>query len=332
MKGRSGRTFMAKYTAVVVNLGYESYRIEQDILRTVDTKLVVVPKDCQSEEEVIVAAGGADAILVREAPVRAKAIQALDRCKIIARYGVGVDNIDLNAARDRRIYVANVPGYGTEEVSDHAVCLLLACIRDLLGRDGNLRQGKFETDIQDPIFRSTGKVLGLIGYGQIGQAFHRKWKGFLPRRVLVLDPLVERRVIEENGGEPADMDTLVSESDYISLHAPLTPETRHLIGERTLRMMKPTAILVNTARGELIDEAALVRALQDRWIMAAGLDVFEREPLKADHPLLGLPNVVLTGHVGWYSKDAVVELQTRAAEEIRRVFSGQAPKCWVNRW
>ncbi|MBN1102296.1 MAG: C-terminal binding protein [Deltaproteobacteria bacterium] len=323
---------MAKYKVVVVSLGYESYETEREILAPLDAEIVLAPRDCLTQQEVIDVAGGADAVLVREAPIGAMVLDALDRLKVVARYGVGVDNIDLERAKAKRIYVANVPGYGTEEVSDHAVALLLACVRTLLVRDRRLREGKFETDIRDSLFRTTGKVLGLIGYGQIGRAVHRKWKGFLPAKVLICDPYVDRLLTEESGVEVSDLDTLLTESDYISIHAPLTPETRHMINHKAFHRMKKTAVLVNTSRGELVDEKALVKALQDGRILAAGIDVFEREPIDGTHPLLALSNVVLTGHVGWYSKDAVRELQTRAAQEVARVFQGQPPVCWVNRW
>ncbi|MEW6664237.1 MAG: C-terminal binding protein [Thermodesulfobacteriota bacterium] len=323
---------MSRFKVVVVSLGYESYDTERAILKRIGAELILAPRDCLTEDEVIAAAKDADAVLVREAPMGARVINALQRCKAIVRYGVGVDNIDLQRARERRIYVANIPGYGTEEVSDHTVALLLACVRNLVTRDRNLRQGKFELDIQDTVFRTTGKVLGLVGYGRIGKAFHRKWKGFLPQRVLVFDPLVADQEITGQGGEKTDLDALFAHSDYISLHAPLTPQTRHLINGTSLQNMKPTAILINTARGELIDEKALVKALTEKRILAAGLDVFEREPLPSDHPLLSLPNVILTGHVSWYSKDAVKELQTRGAQEVFRVLSGEPPQQWLNRW
>jgi D-3-phosphoglycerate dehydrogenase len=323
---------MSKYKVVVVNLGYESYQVEREILKPVDAELILAPKDCLTENDVISVAKDADAILVREAPISTRVLDSLNRCKVIARYGVGVDNINLEAAKQKKIYVANTPGYGTEEVSDHAAALLLACIRKLLIRDKTLRQGKFETDINDAIYRTTGKTLGIIGYGQIGRAFHRKWKGFSPKRVLVFDPYVTPEIIQENGAERVDLDTLLAESDYISLHAPLSPETKYIIDEAALRKMKQTAIVVNTSRGEVIDEDALIKALNEDWILAAGLDVFEKEPLSQSHPLLKLSNVVLTGHVGWYSKDSVKELQTRAAHEVLRVFSGKTPVGWLNRW
>lgn len=323
---------MARFKVAVVNLGYESYQTERDILKTIDADLIVAPGDCLTEEEVIRVAGDADGILVREAPISAGVIHALEACKVIVRYGVGVDNIDLETASERKIYVANIPGYGTEEVSDHAVAMLLACIRNLITRDRNLRKGKFETDINDRIYRTTGKILGIIGYGKIGRAFHRKWSGFLPERTLVFDPILPRKTIMEHGAEATSLETLIRESDYISLHAPLTPENRHVIDEAALKMMKRTAIIINTSRGGLIDENALVRALTEDWILGAGLDVFEREPLEAGHPLTRLSNVILSGHVSWYSKDSIMELQTRGAEEVLRVLSGKPPVCWINKW
>ncbi len=323
---------MPAFRVSVVSLGYASYEIERSLLRSIDAELVLTSRDCLTEEEVIEAARDADAILVREAPIRARVLQTLGRCRIIVRYGVGVDNIDLEEARRRRIFVANVPDYGTEEVSDHAAALLLACVRRLLQRDAHLRRGVFESNIREPVFRTTGKTLGLLGYGQIGRAFHRKWKGFLPARVLVHDPGVELEVIRGQQAEPVGLDELFSQSDYLSLHAPLTARTRHVVNAERLSLMKSTAIIVNTARGELIDEAALAEALAKERIAGAGLDVFEEEPLPSDHPFLRLPNVVLSGHVGWYSCDAVHELQRRAAEEVVRVLAGGTPRHWVNPW
>ncbi|UCF90375.1 MAG: C-terminal binding protein [Desulfobacterales bacterium] len=323
---------MAHYKVVAVNRGYETYQFERDILEPMGAELVLTAEDCTAEDQVIKAAQDADAVLVREAPIGQRVIEAFQRCRIIARYGVGVDNVDLQTARKRKIYVSNVPDYGTEDVSDHAVALLLACIRQLPLRDRNLRRGIFESDIRDEIYRTTGKTLGLVGYGKIARAFHRKWRGFLPGRVLVCDPFVTAEVIRANEAEKVDLDTLLAASDYITLHTPLTPESRHIIDAAALTKMKKTAILVNTSRGAVVDETALVTALRNGQILAAGLDVFEKEPLGQDHPLVALPNVILTSHVAWYSKDSVQELQTRAAQEVRRVLAGERPVCWVNPW
>jgi D-3-phosphoglycerate dehydrogenase len=325
-------TGMANYTAVIINTGYAHYDIEKKLLGAIDVEVRLVAQDCISEEQVIFAAKEADAIFVREAPVTRKVIEAFTRCRVIARYGVGIDNVDLETARQRRIYVTNVPEYCTEEVSDHAVALLLACCRKLTLRDQRVRNGIFESNIDDAIHRSTGRTLGLIGYGKIGRAVHRKWKGFLPSRVLVFDPYAPQAVITENGAQKADLRTLLQQSDFISIHAPLTGQTRHLISAETIEFMKPDAILVNTSRGGIIEEPALVDALRNGRILAAGLDVFEREPVGADNPLTELPNAVLSSHVAWYSKESTVTLQTTAAEEIVRVLSGRRPINWVNPW
>lgn len=323
---------MTQYKVVVVSLGYETYQYERDILNPIGAEVIISPIDCSTEEEVIEVAKDAHAILVRETPVTAKVLESFERCKIVARYGVGVDNIDLAYARRKKIYVSNVPDYGTEDVSDHAVALLLACIRSLLIRDQNLRSGNFELDICDDIYRTTGKSLGIIGFGKIARAFHRKWQGFLPSRVLIYDPFVAEEVIRENGAEKVELDTLLSQSDFISVHAPLTAETRHMIDAAALKKMKKTAILINTSRGPVIDEDALIKALQEGQILRAGLDVFEDEPIGADHPLVDMSNVILTSHVAWYSKDSAKDLQTGAAQEILRVLSGKRPVNWVNPW
>ena len=323
---------MAQQKVVIVNLGYETYQYEHDILKPLNTKVVLTPKDCTTEEDVIEVARDADAILVREAPVSARVIEYFDRCRIIARYGVGVDNIDLEYAKQKKIYVSNVPDYGTEDVSDHAVALLLACIRTLLVRDQNLRKGIFETDINAEIYRTTEKNLGIIGYGKIAKAFHRKWKGFLPGKVLVYDPFVSAEGIRKNGAEKVDLYTLLAESDFITLHIPLTPETQHIIDETAFKKMKKTAILINTSRGAVIDEDALVKALKEGEVLAVGLDVFEKEPIAKDHPLVKMSNVILTSHVAWYSKDSAKDLQTGAAKEVLRVLSGDKPLNWVNPW
>jgi D-3-phosphoglycerate dehydrogenase len=195
-----------------------------------------------------------------------------------------------------------------------------------------VRNGIFETDIVSEIHRTTGRNLGLVGYGKIARVFHRKWQGFLPARVLVYDPFVDAAAITKSGAEKVDIDTLLSEADYISIHAPLTPETRHIINAAALKKMKSTTVIVNTSRGAIIDTEALARALQEGEIFAAGIDVFEKEPLPLDHPLVSVPNVILTPHLAWYSKESTRDLQTGAAMEVKRVLSGQPPQNWANKW
>jgi len=323
---------MAQYKVVVINPGFESYHLEREILEPAGAEVVVAETDCHTEDLIISTAAKADAILVREGPVTGRVIEALKQLKIIARYGVGVDNVDFETARQHQIYVSIVPNYGNEDVSDHAMALMLACIRTLPIRDRNVRSGIFETDIVAEIHRTTGRNLGIIGYGKIARVFHRKWQGFLPARVLVYDPFVDEEIITENGAEKVDLNLLLEEADYISIHAPLTADTRHIINASALKQMKSTAVIVNTSRGAIIDTLALAKALEQGEIFAAGIDVFEKEPLPVDHPLVSLPNVILTPHLAWYSKESTLDLQGGAAREVQRVLTGNRPQNWINKW
>jgi D-3-phosphoglycerate dehydrogenase len=249
-------------------------------------------------------------------------------CRAIVRYGIGVDNIDRDAARARKIHVANVPDYGTEEVSDQALALVMAVARRVVTRDREVRDGAWNIGPAQKVYRLAGKTLGLIGYGRIAQAFERKMRGVGMDRVMVFDPYATLPA----GVEAAGVEAICREADLVSLHAPLTPETRHILDAQRIALLKPTAIVVNTSRGPLIDEPALVDALRGRRIFGAGLDVFEAEPLAQGNPLRDLDNVVLSDHCGWYSEESVQDLQRKAAEEVARVFRGKAPLNWLNRW
>lgn len=313
--------------AVVLDGGYDNWDTERRILAPVGADVVVRP--CERDAaKVLAAIADADAVLVRESPVGRAAIAAAPRLKGIVRYGIGVDNVDLEAARERGVRVANVPDYGSEEVSDQALALLLGVVRHVAARDRALRAGGWNIGRAERMHRIAGRTLGLVGYGRIARCFERKMRGLGVARVLVSDPAVASAA----GVEVVDVDTLCSEADYVSVHAPLTPATRHLLDARRLALMKPGAIVVNTARGALIDEAALVEALAAKRIAGAGLDVFEVEPPRGDHPLFALDNVVLSDHTGWYSEESIVDLQTKAAEEAARILRGEPPRNWVNRW
>lgn len=312
---------------VVIDSGYDSYDAERAILAPFGAEVVLRPCDGDAGR-VVEAVRDADAVLVRESPVQRAAIDAMTRCRAIVRYGIGVDNIDQDAARERRIYVANVPDYGAEEVSDQALALLLGVVRRVAARDRAVRGGAWNVSRREKMYRVAGRTLGLVGYGRIARTFERKMRGLGVARVLVYDPYAT------DAGEEArvPLDVLCREADFVSVHAPLTTETRHLLGAAQFALMKPTAIVVNTARGPLIDEAALVAALREHRLQGAGIDVYEHEPPRHDHPLFALDNVVLSDHTGWYSEESVNELQTKAAEEIARVFRGGAPRHWLNRW
>jgi D-3-phosphoglycerate dehydrogenase / 2-oxoglutarate reductase len=311
----------------IIDDGYDRYDVEREVLSRVGAEAVLRP--CRGDARAVVdAIQDADAVLVRESPVTAAAIHAAPRLKGIVRYGIGVDNVDRDAATARRIYIANVPDYGTEDVSDHAMALLLAVARRVPSRDAFVRGGGWYSGSRERMHRLAGKTLGLLGYGRIAQAFERKMRGFGIARVLAFDPYAEL----PPGVEAASVEALCREADYLSLHAPLTPETRHILDAERLALLKPSAIVVNTSRGALIDEEALATALQEGRFFGAGLDVFEAEPPVAGNPLLRLPNVVLSDHAGWYSEESVAELQRKAAEEVARILSGQPPMNWTNRW
>lgn len=312
---------------VALDDGYASYDQEERLLAEVGAGFAVRPARGDPEAAVD-AVRDADVVLVRESPVPRRAIDAMTHGRAVIRYGIGVDNIDQQAARERRIYVANVPDYGIDEVATQTVALALAVVRRLRLHDREVRAGRWSTGVLAPMHRLRGRTLGLIGYGRIARMTHRMFEGFGFGRVLAHDPVADLPV----GVEAADIDRICREADLISLHAPMSAETRHLIDARRLALMRPTAILVNTARGGLVDLDALYVALSTGRLLGAGLDVFEREPPDPSHPILGLDNVVLTNHIGWYSEESMRDLQRKAAEEAVRVLKGDAPIHWLNRW
>ncbi|HAN6389943.1 TPA: C-terminal binding protein, partial [Escherichia coli] len=294
-----------------------------------DPQFVVVPANASLEEK-LRQVSNADAIMVREATVSRPMIEAMQQCRVIVRYGVGVDNIDSQAAKEKGIYVANVPDYGSEDVAEHALALLLAATRRIATRNRDVRDGQWGIGQREPMFRLAGKILGVVGFGRISRCFVQKASGIGFKRILVVDPLLTDKQASQAGVTRVNLDTLCREADFISLHAPLTPDTHHLIGEAELAKMKPSAVLVNTSRGGLIDEQALINALLQQRIFAAGLDVFESEPLSAKSPLLQMDNTLCTDHTAWFTEESVVELQSKAAHEVRRAFEGEHPLNWVN--
>jgi D-3-phosphoglycerate dehydrogenase len=283
-----------------------------------------------SEAQTIEVLRDADGILVNLHPLPASVIQELQKCRVISRYGVGYDNVNVEAATAKGIWVARVPDYCLEDVSDQALALLLGCVRKVAFKDRRIREGAWNLHKEQPSYRIAGKTLGLVGYGSIARTLHRKLSGFGLGRVLVFDPYLDPKKIEENGAESVNLRALLKNSDYVSVHAPLSDETRGLIGSRELSLMKNTAILVNTSRGPLLEERAVAEALADGKIAAAGLDVFETEPLPADSPLRQQDNVILSDHAGWYSEESVAELKTKAAQNVLGVLKGGKPIYPVN--
>ncbi len=317
---------MSDFRVVIVDGGYDTYARERAVLEPVGATVAL--EDCRGDVAALrTSVADADAVLIRTTPVDAETIAAMPRCRVMVRYGVGVDSIDLAAARDAGIKVANVPDYGIEEVSDQAVALLLAVNRQISRRDRAMRDGGWDFATPEPVYRLRGATVGIVGYGRIARAFRRKMAGFEPARVLVHDPVLSDWPADV---EPADFETICAVADYISLHCPLTPATHHLVDAGVMAAMKPGVVLINTARGGLIDEAALADALDAGQVRGAGIDVFETEPPPRNHPLFDKDNVVLSDHRGWFSEQAIADLQQKAAQEVRRVLEDGDPLNWVN--
>ncbi len=281
----------------------------------------VVFEKYPSEERLIELVKDVDAIIVRSKPkVTRKVIEAAPKLKVIGRAGVGLDNIDLEAARERGIKVVNSPESSTRSVAELAFGLLFAVARKIALADRKMREGVWVKE-QAMGIELEGKTLGVVGFGRIGYQVARIANAF-GMNVLLYDPVPNEERAREVGGKFVDLETLLRESDVVTLHVPLIDATYHLINEERLKLMKPTAILINAARGEVVDTNALVKALKEGWIAGAGLDVFEEEPLPADHPLTKLDNVVLTPHIG----ASTVEAQTRAgiqiAEQVVKALKG----------
>ncbi|MBX7123453.1 MAG: C-terminal binding protein [Opitutaceae bacterium] len=306
---------------VLTDHGFASIEQEKSLLAAAGCELVVLQS--KDPEKLALACADADALLVQWAPINAAVIAALRHCKVIVRYGIGVDNVDLKAAGARGIPVCNVPDYCIAEVADHALALALSLARQIPQTDAAVRSGTWKIIPPSPFpsFRST--TFATAGFGRIARAVLERARGF-GFRLAAYDPFVPANAFAEAGVRRLELDALWRESGIVSLHLPLTPETRHMVGEASLSRMRNDAIVINTARGGLIDTRALARALVDKRIAGAGLDVFETEPLEADHPLRQAPNVLLTSHTAWYSAGSVPELQRKSAEAVVRAIRGEA--------
>ncbi len=279
-------------------------------------------------DAILEVARDAEALLTTYAKITADMIRQMTRCRIIARFGIGVDNVDIPVATSQGIVVTRVPDYCLDEVSEHTMALLLSLVRKIPFANSRTHAGNWKMPEVVPIHRLRGSVLGLVAFGQIPQLVAPKAKAF-GMRVVTFDPFVPDEVLSRAAVERVDFDKLVKISDYISVHTPLMPATHYLFNADVFSRMKRTAYLVNTARGPIVDEAALAQALDMGQIAGAALDVMEKEP-PGSSPLFGRHNVIVTPHTSFYSEESLVDLQTKAAEEVVRVLTGQAPRNPVN--
>lgn len=302
---------------------------ERALLAEAGARLVERP--CLSEDELLEHGRDAAAILTLDEPLTARVIAGLRSCRVIARFGIGVDRVDLEAATAAGIVVTNVPDYCVDEVSDHALALLLAVTRRIIPLDRAVRDGLWDTAATaGPVRRLRGRQLGVVGFGRLGRSFAAKAQA-LGLEVVAYDPYVADGAVEAAGVRPLPLDDLVATSDIVSLHIPLTPLTRHILDRRRIDALPAGAVLLNTSRGGLVDEAALVAALRAGRLGGAGLDVFETEPPPRDHPLLGLPNVVVSSHSSHYSLESGADMRAKAFGNVARVLRGEAPLSAVNR-
>ncbi|MBU92350.1 MAG: hydroxyacid dehydrogenase [Rhodobiaceae bacterium] len=307
---------------VVTDSPFPSLDPAKKALEEANAEVVQAPSS--SEEDIIKAAENADAILVTYAKLNENILRSLKNCKAIGRFGIGVDNIDLKVAGELGISVNYVPDYCLDEVSDQAMAMIISMARKIPQSNKLVQSGRWEMPAVVPMYRLRGKTVGLIGFGNIPRLMTPKAQAF-GFDVIAADPYAPKELFEKYGVESVSMDELYERSDFISVHAPLLPETKGLVNKEAFKKMKDTAIIVNTARGPLINEQDLIEALDNNEIGGAGLDVVENEPLPKDSPLIGRDNVILAPHTAFYSVEALEELQSKAASDVARVLNGEEP-------
>lgn len=315
---------MIKKRVIVTDYNFPSLDLERSAAERCNATFEAF--QCRSEEEVANAVARADVAVVQFAPLTRGALQEMAPGAAVIRYGIGFDNIDVSAAKELRITAGYIPDYCVAEVADHTVAMILACARKLMQLDHSVRAGKWTAiAVAGHVLPSSDTTVGFLGLGRIGYAVLERLRPF-GFRFLVSDPAVSEAHAARRGIKLVDRDELLAELDILSLHAPATADTIHFVNRQSLRQMKPTAMIVNTARGRLIDEQALADALTEGVISGAALDVFEHEPLAMMSPLRGAPNLILTPHAAWYSSASLSRLQSLAAEDIERLLSGRPPR------
>ena len=315
------------FKVLITDYAWSSLAPERKVLADAGSEIIVA--EIGDETELLTHAPMVDGILTCWKPVREPVIVAAKQCQIIARYGIGLDNIDVNVATENGIIVTNVPTYCVDEVTDHAMALILTCARKITRYNKAVKSGIWDQNIGQKMYRLRGKTLGIVGIGNIAKSLILKANafGFV---VNVYSPRTGSEVIKSHGANKVNFDELLKTSDYISIHAPLTTETYHMFSMEEFRAMKPTAYLINTARGGIVDTEALFTALQNKEIAGAGLDVLETEPPKQNEKLLDLENIIITPHAAFISKESILELQVTAATCVAEVLSGKLPDTVVN--
>ena len=315
------------WKVLITDYAWSSIEPERQVLAEIGAELIAA--ETGEEAELLTLAPTMDGILTCWKPVRAPVIAVAKKCQIIGRCGIGLDNINVEAATEQGILVTNVPAYCIDEVSDHAMGLLLACARKIPRFDRSIRKGTWDQHIGPTMRRIRGKTLGVIGFGRIARSIVPKAKAF-GLTINICSPRTDPALIQQHGAQKVSFSELLATSDFITVHAPLTSETQHLFSDAEFRAMKPTAILVNTARGGIVDTAALTAALRNAEIGGAGLDVLETEPPEQNEELLTLDNVVVTPHAAFISEESILDLEVTAATCVAQVLTGKLPESVVN--
>ncbi len=314
---------MERQKVVIIDCDHGSTEEERAVLSQLEADVDFA--QISGEEAILARCCNADGIILQYAPLPRKMLEALPRCKVLSRYGVGVDTIDVEAATDLGIIVANVPDYCMEEVSDHTLALFLCLVRKVMSLERSIRLGNWDFRIAVPIHRLKGMTYGIVGCGRIGREVAKRVEAF-GLRVIGYDPYIN----EVEGIELVSFEKLLAQSDFISIHCSLTESTHHLLGRDQFRKMERKPIVLNVSRGAVVDEAALIEALEREWISGAGLDVLETEPPDAKSPLLKRDNVILTPHIAYYSEESKSEMKRRTAENVFNVLTGKLPDSVVN--
>jgi D-3-phosphoglycerate dehydrogenase len=327
------KTVVNRFKAVIVDYYYPSLTEEQKVLADTGIEIVDCNGKCRTEDDIIKYAQDADGLIVQFVPITRRIIENLPKLKVIVRYAIGLDIIDIPAATEHRVMVANVPDYCIDEVADQALALMLAVTRKIKIAADEVARGNWSYQKAVPIRRFSAMSLGLISFGNIARNFGVKARALGFRKIWVYDPYVkESDIAQYPTFSFTDLQTLLKESDVVSIHAPATTETKHMINRGTLALMKEGAYLINTSRGALIDETALVEALAAGKLGGVGLDVLEDEKNVKENPLLQYENVIITPHMSWYSIDSIAELQRKVAEQVKQALLEGQPKYWVNRF
>ena len=313
---------------IVADCDHPSIDIEQGVLKDICPEIRWLA--CKTEDEIIAQCQDGEGILIQYAPMSRRVLEQLPRCKVIARYGVGVDTVDLLAASDLGIVVSNVPDYGTNEVSDHALAMMLCLTRKVPMASTLIKQGQWDFRLMYPVHRHQVQTIGIVGVGRIGQAMAHKTHA-LGMKVVAYDPYVNPASLPDYI-TLTSLEDLLRQSDVVSVHCPLTDVTRNMLDESMLRLMKSSAYLVNTARGCIVDEVALDKLLTEKKLAGAAMDVLAVEPGPMSHPLFKHDNFYCSPHMAWHSEESAQELKRKAAEETRRVLRGEVPLYQVNKF